>query len=351
MCALPPAGMPAGLAGASRPYWIDDPDFDLDFHVRELALPPPGDDRQPAEQVARITARPFDRARPLWELYVISGLAENRVALLANFHHAAIDGVGGRELMTILLDSALEPAEPEPTARWRPVPSAAGLLARGLADLMTAPVRLMRMQSQMISRHPGRSRAWVKADAPAVVEAMRAPIRIASGDRELLSGAKLVAPRTPFNRTITPHRRWSFAIVSLDEAKSITRTIGGTINDFVMAACAGALRRWLIAHNALPSFPCLRWFHLDAQRRGGRLREPRLRGGRSHRHLINPPFNHVISNVPGPRTPLFLGDAQMTAYYPASAIADGLGLNVTVQSYLNNLEFGLLACRELVPDL
>jgi WS/DGAT/MGAT family acyltransferase len=231
-----------------------------------------------------------------------------------------------------------------------------------------------------------------------------------SPDGQLLAGPPLVAPRTSFNRPITPHRRWAFGSASLDDVKAVKTAFGVTVNDVVMAACAGALRRWLEVHRELPEQPLLAMVPLSVRtpeqqgQYGNRvsamiaalpthLPEPvdrlmavhdAMRAAKEQHQAIgaetlqdvtqftvpalatraarvaaqmrvmdyvNPPYNVVISNVPGPRTPLYLAGATVLGYYPVSVVADGLGLNMTVQSYLDHLDFGLVSDRELVPDL
>jgi WS/DGAT/MGAT family acyltransferase len=127
-----------------RPYWIDDPDFDLDFHLRHIAVPPPGDDQQLSELVARIHARPLDRSRPLWEVYVIEGLANGRIALYTKIHHCTIDGASGTELMRVLLDTTPEPVPEPPGEPWQTeaVPPATEMFARGVGSLMLTPARV-----------------------------------------------------------------------------------------------------------------------------------------------------------------------------------------------------------------
>ena len=213
---LPPfrwrlAEVPFGL---DYPYWVDDHDFDLDFHIRELALPAPGDDRMLCEQVARIVSRPLDRTRPLWELYLIHGLADERVAVLTKFHHAAVDGASGAEILGILLDTepAATPNFLAPAmAPGERMPSQLSMLGRGLAGVPRQPLRAIRGvpralphldQNPMLRHLPG-----VGAVSSVSRRAFRARPR--SKDGGVLEGQALHAPRTILNQSISPHRRFA----------------------------------------------------------------------------------------------------------------------------------------------
>jgi WS/DGAT/MGAT family acyltransferase len=392
--------------GLDKAYWIDDPDFDVEFHVRELALPKPGSDRQLSEQVARLHARPLDRRRPLWELYLISGLPRGKVAIYNKIHHAAVDGVSGGDILSALLDLTPEgrpkPERPEPYVGEQP-PSWWSLLARSAQSALRQPAKAFNVASDLVR------------STPAIAGAVKGPLaqllpgRSDDDDGLLLPGVRLRAPRTPFNANITPHRRWAFTDLPLLEVKSIRAATGLTVNDVVMALCAGALRRWLLDHDALPASALVAAVpisvrtesqqgalgnqlsmmlaglptHLDSP--ADRLAAVHLAMGvAKEQHDAIPaslladvsefalpvlanqawrlsarlrlfervsPFNLIISNVPGPNVPLYLGGAHLLAYYPVSAITDGQGLNITVMSYCGTMYFGLVACRELMPDL
>jgi len=398
--------------GIDRPWWADDPDFDLDFHVRELALPAPGDELQLSEQVARIASRALDRGRPLWELYLVSGVEGGRMALMVKFHHAALDGVAGAELLTTLLDPTSTPPDPPPAEPWDPppVPNELQMWVRGVAGVSLQPLKLLDFQRRLLRTLP-RSTAFVgRSAAPALTNLGRLMTGGGSPDGQLLAGPAMVAPRTPFNRPITPHRRWAYGSASLSAVKEVKTAFGVTVNDVVMAACAGAVRRWLEVHRELPAQPLLAMVPLSirtSEQRGQfgnrvsamiaslptHLADPVQRLSAAHEAMraakeqhqaigaevlqdvtqfalpalatraarvaaqmratdyVNPPYNLVISNVPGPRTPLYLAGAKVLGYYPVSVVADGQGLNITVQSYLDHLDIGLASCRELVPDL
>jgi diacylglycerol O-acyltransferase / wax synthase len=398
-----------------NPYWVEDPDFDIEFHVRELALPAPGDDQQLAEQVARIASRPLDRARPLWEYYLIHGLEGGRVAQLTKMHHAAIDGVSGAEIMTVLLDRKPRGRRvPRPERAWTPerVPSQVELFNRALVN---APGQSARALGSIPRTLPGLADVPGVGNVPGVGTVSRAARRLAGrapsdGDGGVIQPARGRPPRTSFNRKITPHRRFAFGSLPLDEVKRVKNAFGVTVNDVVLALCSSALRRWLIEHDELPSKPLLAAVPVsvrtveEARAFGNRVSVmmPRLptgepdpverlrfmhdemraakerhsavpatllqditrfvppavaaRAGRVVERVLSteqgpPPVNVIVSNVPGPQFPLYSAGARMMANYPVSAITHGVGLNMTVQSYDGHLDFGLVACRELVPDV
>jgi diacylglycerol O-acyltransferase len=407
--------------GLDHPFWIEDPAFDLDFHVRHTAIPPPGGDDQLAELVARIIGRPLDRTRPLWLSYVIEGLADDRFAVLTVVHHATVDGASGVELLTLMLDQTPEgePVAP-PSAPWKPerAPTDLEVLNKVAVNLIRKPGRAILLTARTVREVGNATRNPVLvAAANQVRGSLRGPLgRVLNLGRhreeerdQPVELPSLRPPRTPFNRTITPHRRFAFGSASLDSVKQIKTALGATVNDVVMAVCAGGLRTWLEVHNALPDAPLValvpvsirtgeetdKWTNrvsmlmtalptdekdpvervrrvhdamvsskelfkaLPAERltdfaefpppavfaRAMRL-SARLRLGE---RLV--PGNIIISNVPGARTPLYAAGARLLHYYPVSTIVEGQGLNITVQSYLDALDFGLVSCRELVPDL
>ncbi len=201
--------------GLDHPYWVDDPDLDLEFHLRELALPAPGDDRQLGEQVARIVSRPLDRSRPLWELYVISGLVSGHVALLSKLHHATVDGESGVELLQLLLDTDPEGATVTPPDQpWQPerTPTPFELLGRTVLAYAARPRKAVQLQLRML-----RAVAALSGNAAArelVAGAMPGLRRVgilpsAQGEQRVVLPTQ-PAPRTPFNRVVTPHRRFAF---------------------------------------------------------------------------------------------------------------------------------------------
>ncbi len=391
--------------GLDFPYWIEDPDFDIEFHVRELALPEPGNAHQLREQVARLHARPLDKTRPLWEIYLIWGLEGGRAAIYTKVHHSAIDGVSGNDILAAVLDLSpdgrdLSAVPPLPADEQPPDPLA--LLVRSAISLPGHPLRAARVTTGLLRAIP----TLISTTAPQL------PVvnwLVRRDTDVVLSRPGLRAPRTPFNRPITQHRRWAFCDVPLDTIKAVKNALGVTVNDVVLALSTAALRRWLLDHEALPDTPLIAAVPVSVRTKaeqgalGNRvsamltalpthLADPldRLRAVHQatrvakEQHGAIPAslladvtqfalpalagqaarlaarlrvvervslFNVIISNVPGPDVPLYYGGAELIAYYPLSAIADGQGLNITALSYRNTVFFGLLACRELVPDL
>ncbi len=232
-----------------QPYWVDDPDFDIEYHIRELALPRPGSDAQLTEQVGRLHARPLDRSRPLWEIYLITGLARRRIAVYTKIHHAAIDGVSGAELLTMLLDLVPEGRAIPAAVPFRPAapPNRAALAVRGAARLAWRPVQTARVAGGLVRAVP--------TLAPALSPLVGGLLGLGRGDGGVIRTAAGRAPRTPFNQPITPHRRLAFRSVPLDDVKAVKNAFGFSVNDVVLAMSAGALRRWLADHGALPELP------------------------------------------------------------------------------------------------
>jgi WS/DGAT/MGAT family acyltransferase len=407
--------------GLDHPFWIEDPDFDLDFHVRHTAIPPPGSDEQLAELVARIVGRPLDRARPLWETYVIEGLPDGRFGVLTKIHHATVDGAAGAELLTLMLDAdAAGDDVPAPDHEWHPdrAPSDVEVVTRAAANLVRKPGRALLLSARAArqigeaTRNPAlvaAARQWrnsLRGPLGRVLNVGRA--RDEEIDDAPASMLSLRAPTTMFNGTITAHRKFAFRSTSLDAVKAIKNELGATVNDVVMAVCAGALRSYLDQHDGLPEDALVamvpvsirtgdetdKWTNRvsmltaalptnepDPLERVRKVRDSmanskelfdaipaetltdftqfpppavftramRLASRLGNR--VSPPGNLVISNVPGPRHPLYAAGAKLLHYYPVSTIIDGQGLNITVQSYLGVLDFGLVSCRELVPDL
>jgi diacylglycerol O-acyltransferase len=312
LAALPPFRwklVPVPFA-LDHPYWIEDPDFDLDFHIRESAVPPPGTDAQLAETVARIFARPLDRSRPLWELYLIHGLGEDRVALLTKVHHSAVDGVSGAEIMGILYDLEHEAGRPRRSDAADPgtvgttparQPTEAEMFIRGVGGLTRYPFRALRTLPRtlrVLPRMPG------LATVPAAPTLTRGVARLSrsGADGGVLEVSTARAPRLSFNTTISTHRSLAFRSLSLQDVKAVKNELGITVNDVIVGLCAGALRTWLSARDELPDVPLVAMIptsvRTDAQRGefGNRVStmvvpiptdvaDPRDRLGRAHEVL------------------------------------------------------------------
>ena len=403
--------------GLDHPYWIDDPHFDLDYHIRQIGLARPGTADQLAEQVARIIGRRMDRNHPLWEVYVIEGLADGRWAMLTKFHHATVDGAAGVIMLKMFTDETPDAAPGFAPISWsgEQVPTDTELLKNTMNNLVANPVKAARLSLRIVRN---------LADAAGVTSLSGA----ASRARELIVSAagrseqaeavsdqlrRVVmpltpAPPTPWNMAVGPHRRFAMRSTSLSNIKVLKDATGGTLNDVVMAICAGALREYLLSHAALPDHPLramvpvsirtgtehdpwtnrvssivaelptdvddpiervarcrvamnaakqqMELVPADALTSATDVTSPvvataavRLMARLSNR--MNLPVNVVISNVPGPRQPMYFAGAKLNNYIPVSTISNGIGLNITVHSYEDQLDFGLVADRDLVPDL
>jgi WS/DGAT/MGAT family acyltransferase len=377
----------------NHPIWVEDPDFDLDYHIRRIGAPSPGGHEELAELAAQIASTPLDRSRPLWELYVVEGLADGNIGVVTKMHHCAVDGVSGAELMVNLFDPdpdgrEIEPPEPhEP----EPIPSDLELMAYAVASRVRRQAQLLpllgataRTVGTLVSRH---------RDPTATVGAV-----------------PLTAPPTPWNHSVTPHRLMSFTRVSLDDVKRIKNHVGCTVNDVILGLMGGTLRRYLEAHDALPetSLIAVCPVSVRTEDQKGQLNNKvsamftslatdvddpieRLRtihevtqGAKEDHNVIGanllqdwaehaapttfalaaraysgmnlsdrhrPIHNVVISNVPGPPFPLYYAGAKALCTLPMGPVMEGAGLNITVLSYIDSVDIGFMVCRELIPDV
>jgi len=399
-----------------RPYWVEDADFDLDFHVRHIGLAPPGAADQLSEQVARIVGRKMDRSRPLWEAYVIEGLADGRWALLQKTHHATIDGASGvimLRMFTDLTPDAVYAYEPVDWEGEQP-PSNAEMLQRATRNLVMNPVRGARLSLGIVRDVADSAGIHGVSDlASKARDGIASVAKKSSGQADSTPRASMPmspAPPTPWNKSITAHRRFAMRSASLDNLKRLKDATGGTLNDVVMAICTGALRAYLIEKDALPNEPLRAMVPVSI--RTGKEEDPwtnrvssivaelptncddplervmlcreamnvakrqfdlvpaealaeasdytspvvaasaiRLVARSKISDRVNTPINVVISNVPGPRDALYFAGAKLDAYIPVSTISENVGLNITVHSYEDRLDFGLISDRDLVPDL
>jgi diacylglycerol O-acyltransferase / wax synthase len=401
--------------GLGNPYWVHDPDFDLEYHLREVALPQPGSPKQLGEQVSRIHARPLDRSRPLWEAYLIHGLEHGSVALYAKVHHAAIDGFSGAEILATILDVTVEPRTVDPPdAEWDAgrLPDPVLLAARGLASSVIRSGRALTLLPRSLPHLadlPGAKNVPGVRTVSDLTDSAVSLVTRGTPSSRSEKGRYLSVPRTPFNGHITAHRRFAYGSVPLDEVKQVKNAFGLTVNDVVMAMTTGALRRWLLEHDSLPPIPLVSAVPVSIRAEGDKgslgnhisvmlaqlptqLADPeeRLRAvaaamseakaefeavpatiladvsaaiptalaGLASRALFRlvsapgPPFNLFVSNIPGPQLPLYVAGARVRGIHPVSAVTDLTGgLNITMFSYDGALNFGLIACREMVPDL
>jgi WS/DGAT/MGAT family acyltransferase len=377
----------------AHPVLIEDPDFDVDNHLFRVGVPAPGTLHELAELVGNIASRPLDRSKPLWEMWVAEGLEHGFVALIAKMHHTVIDGVSGADLMVNLFDLEPDTQVEPPEHAWQPEHKPSDL--------------------ELVSHSVGsRVRHWPQV-FPTVARTGRSALellRVIRRNEGPAATLPFTAPRTRFSGSITPHRAVAFGKASLDDFKVVKKAYGTTVNDVVLAACAGAMRKWLIAHDDLPDKslvasvpvsirtdenqdqpgnqlsamfvglpvhiedPIERLLHIrgdtrsakevhgaigaDALQNWAEFAAPAVfaRAARFYsaskladRHPVV--HNLVISNVPGPPVPLYSAGARVLSVYPFGPILEGAGLNLTVLSNMGSVDFGAIACREMVPDL
>lgn len=370
------------------PSWVEDKNFDIDYHVRYSALPAPGSMGQLMKLVERLHSRLLDRTRPLWECYYIEGLENNQVALYFKIHHSCVDGVAAMSILDRVMSKSR--ASKKVVGFWQVEP--ANREAAAAPKLMD---RLTRTYSGLM----GQARSVQQLSTVAVKSGLHA---IAGGTRK--SPRPFTAPNTPFNQQITQHRRFATHTIPLSRIKGLAKDLNVTINDIVLAICSGAIRRYLKDHGALPAKPILAMCPVSVRPKGAEQRGNQIsmivttlatdesdtiaRLNRIHDsakeakeklgdltreastnyallmngvillsqaiglgNRVAPPANLVISNVPGPREKLYLMGAELVHNYPMSVLVHGQALNITVTSYADELDFGVLGAREALPDL
>jgi diacylglycerol O-acyltransferase len=374
-----------------RPVWTDDEHFEISYHVRHAAVPPPGGPEQLRTLAARIFAQRLDRARPLWEAWLLEGIEGGRWALISKVHHCMVDGIGGTDLMTVVfdLDPDAERTEPAP---WEPEPgpSVADLVAGGVRDTVTWSLR-------QLAGAPSLVRQWLDA-----------PGELLDFGRGLTGSARRLAEPSAWslNGPIGPHRRWAWATASLAEVKEVRSKLGGTVNDVLLAAITRGFRdlleargeladelvvrslvpvsvraqdeRGLIANRVSAVLANLPVSEPDPARRLALLREqmddlkstyqavgaqiltgmlgfaaPTLLalGSRAAFRFPQPVIQTVATNVPGPRFPLYILGRRMEEAYPYVPIGDNLRISVAIFSYLEQFSFGITADYDSVPDV
>jgi diacylglycerol O-acyltransferase / wax synthase len=374
-----------------RPFWIDDPSFNLEYHLRHSALPSPGSEEQLRRMAARIFSQQLDRTKPLWELWLVQGLTRKRFALVSKTHHALVDGVSGVDIATVLFDlrPVPEPAVAEHEWAPQPTPSAAELLARDAEGVLRTPLRAARRVEQAVE-HP---RAAVHQLAEAAEALGEVGWNFANP-----------APKVPLNVEIGAHRRFAWVRADLARLKRIKDTLGGTVNDVVLAVVSGALRRWLRSRGARTEGLELRAqvpVSIRAEDERGRLgnriaavrgtipvyiedpvrrlaacREV-MRGIKQSKQALGaevisrfndfaPPtllaqaarvnfstrlFNLVVTNVPGPQVPLFLLGRELQDVFPVGFLPPHQALFIAIMSYNGGINFGLLADYDAIDDV
>ena len=337
---LPPmrwrlAEVPLGL---DYPYWVEDDDFDLDYHVREIGLPRPGNDQQLADQVARIHERPLDRARPLWELYVIQGLDSGHTAVLTKIHHAVVDGLSGAEIMGLLLDLSPEGGElPEPERGPLVAPKTKfnGRVSAhrrfAFSQLPLEDVKTVKnafgctVNDVVVSMCAGAVRAWLidHDELPEEPLVAQIPVYVRTEDQAGTFGNRIMLMAAPlYTQESDPVVRLRRTHEALGEMKQRHKALPAQLlqdaNHFIPPAVFSRAAQLTFRLSTGPGRPA---------------------------------WNLVISNVPGPQFPLYLAGARLVANHPVSVITDGMGLNMTVMSYDGHLDFGIVGDREQMPDL
>ena len=379
--------VPGNLA---RPVWMDDEDFDIEFHLRRAALPAPGGRRELADYVQRVHSRPLDRTKPLWESYLIEGLEDGLVAILTKVHHAMIDGISGVDIATVLFDFSPEPQVLVPEA-WTPEsePNRMQLLTESVREQLTDPVGALVRASESVLRAPS--------------AAMRGLGSVAGGVRDLLGMGR--PPRGPFDREVGSGRRFAMSEAPVYRFKEIKDALGGTVNDVVLTVVAAGLHELLKMGGHEPTadatlramvpvsvrsddeklalgnrvsmiFVDLPVGPMQPEERLVKIRETTAGikesmmalGAESIMNLGTwaPPtlhamaarlvsrgrwFNLVISNVPGPQVPMYIAGARLLVNYPVMPLAENVGLSVAVTSLAGTMGFGFTGDWDAIPQI
>jgi diacylglycerol O-acyltransferase len=380
------------------PYWIEDPDFDLEYHVRHVALPKPGDWRQLCIQAARVFARPLDLTRPPWEFTVIEGLdnvpgvAKGSFAIVTKVHHAAIDGMSGIDLLEALHTLKPDAPAPEQPDKWKSeeVPTSASLLARSWFNAVTNPFKQVKVLANAV---------------PGLAKAVQGLV-----SKELSVSGDMIAPRSRFNAVISPNRVVEGRSFPLADIKAIRALVPGCkVNDVFLTIIGGALRRYLLAKDDLPEKTLTAMAPISVRAKdekgdmgnqvaamiaplGTQIADPVERltyvfgqtgkskamtdalGARNMTEIskvspalfmalgaqlytrlglanrVGPPFTTVVTNVPGPPVPIYSAGARLESMMGLLCLTDGLGLGHVVQSYVDEATISFTACRKLLPD-
>ena len=384
--------------GIGKPYWVDDPGFNLDMHLQHVALPSPGSWKELRVLAARIFSVPLDRSRPLWEMTFVEGLDEipqvppGSVAVINKIHHAAIDGVSGADMMGVLLDMTKEPRafSPPPPRAIPPVPNELEVLSHTARKIMGKPSEIKRVAGEL-------------------GEALRAAAKVKDKGVEA-PPIPMTAPPTSINHTITGQRIWNTALLELDRVKAIRKITGCTLNDVVLAICAGALRRYFDEKGELPDKPLIAMVPVSTRSEDERGKmgnkvsamfldmatdvadpverlkviQQHTQGGKAFEkagatrafvdlwdfvpfglanrvlrlysrfrvsELHNPVFNCVITNVPGPQMDMYMAGHKLLASMGMAPLVDGMGLLITVLSYNGVLSISPTSSPSVMPDL
>jgi diacylglycerol O-acyltransferase / wax synthase len=375
-----------------RPLWVDDPNFNLEYHVRDTALPAPGSEAQLRALAARVHSQALDRTKPLWEMWLVQGLEGDRFALITKTHHALVDGVSGVDLATVLFDLTPMPAAVDhPATPWSPrgTPSGLDMAARGVRGLIALPFEAASRALDAVS-HPG--------------DALHGTREALEGLGEVVWAGLNPAPETPLNVEIGPHRRLVWVRHELSDFKKVKDALGGTVNDVVLATVAGALQKWLRSRGVRTEGLELRALvpvsirgrneQLELGNRIAAMRGPlpvyvedpvaRLQVVRhamdglkdskqalgaevlAGMQALAPPtvfaqasrlnfstrlFNLLVTNVPGPQVPLYVLGRELKDLFPVAFLPSKHALAVAIMSYDGGMDFGLLGDYDAMPDL
>jgi WS/DGAT/MGAT family acyltransferase len=374
-----------------RPLWIDDPRFNIEYHVRATALPSPGSTEELRMLAGRIFSQRLDRSKPLWEMWLVQGLNDKRFALITKTHHAMVDGVSGVDLATVLFDLGPVPQKLQAEEPWvpEPEPSQADLVAAGVRGIAKVPFDVAG-RALGVLRDPG--------------SAAHAAREAAEGVGEIVWAGLNPAPETPLNVPIGPHRRVRWVQSRLDDFKEIKNALGGTVNDVVLAVVTGALRRWLRLRGVRTEGLELRALvpvsirtadeHHQLGNRIAAMRGPlpvycddpltclervrqSMEGLKESKQALGaevisgledfaPPtllaqasrlnfstrlFNVIVTNVPGPQFPLYLLGRELEELIPIAFLPENHALAIAIMSYNGRLDFGLLADYDAMPDV
>jgi WS/DGAT/MGAT family acyltransferase len=373
-----------------RPVWVDDPHLNLDYHVRHTALPAPGSEEQLRTFAARAFSQELDRSRPLWEMWVVDGLSEERFAIVSKSHHCLVDGVSGVDITTVLFDAEPEPAPADDPPPWvpRPEPSSLQILGSALTERLTQPAEIVRG-----------ARAAIRRPLQAL-----GTVRGAIGATGAIAGRGLSAPDSPLNVEIGPHRRFAWVRADLADLRRVKDVYGGTVNDVVLTVVAGAVGRHLRGrgedtdrlvlkamvpvsvrtadqHGALGNqvtammAPLPVWCEDSIERLGivrrsmGNLKRSKQAVGANLLAEMTdfaPPtvvsqaarlqsrqrfFNLVVTNVPGPQFPLYVLGRKLRDIFPMVPLAKRQAVCVGIMSYDGGINFGLVGDYEGMPGL
>ncbi len=374
----------------SRPVWVDDPHFNPSYHVRHTALPEPAGEQELRRLAGRVFAQRLDRSKPLWEIWMVDRVGDDRFALICKTHHCLVDGISGVDISTVLFDLDADPPEQEPQEPWvpRPEPSPTALLADALVGWTAAPLGIARAAAGAVS-HPQ--------------DALAAGATALGGLAAMTQAGLGGAPRSPLNVKIGPHRRFAWVDGELATFKAIKNALGGTVNDVVLTVVAGALRSHFLAHGYDTDVELKAMVPVSVRAESERgalgnkvaamyaplpigLEDPVARFGAVHEAMrglkesgqavgaetltaladFAPPtilsqaariqgvqrfFNLTVTNVPGPQFPLYLLGRPLSRLYPLVPIVENAALGIAILSYNGRIDFGLVADYDALPDL